>query len=85
MDFEGKSFNIWILSITDGILENILKGYLVIRAFQAKGGLKNGNMITVICNCILCFCEEPYGYHFPIPTTISLGKPYIIKYSPRLE
>lgn len=46
MDFEGKSFNIWILSITDGILENILKGYLVIRAFQAKGGLKNGNMIT---------------------------------------
>lgn len=46
MDFEGKSFNIWILSITDGILENILKGYLVVRAFQAKGRLKNGNIIT---------------------------------------
>ena len=46
MDFEGKSFNIWILSITDGILENILKGYLVVRAFQAKERLKNGNIIT---------------------------------------
>lgn len=43
---EDKSFNIWILSITDGILENILKGYLVVRAFQTKGRLKNGNIIT---------------------------------------
>lgn len=43
------------------------------KGISGKGKIKNGNIITTT-TAYSVSVEEPYGYHFPIPTIISLGK-----------